>query len=149
VTALPLGAPTQIRTATRMRVVLVAHDVHDGGGMERACAELVRHAQHEVDFTVVSCTLADDLRDIVTWYRVPSPERPFLLKYTVFAVLAGARLMQLRKGTRHAVGAIVPNRVDVAAVHFCHAGFVAANGRLAVPGAPLVRRVNTAATRIV
>jgi glycosyltransferase involved in cell wall biosynthesis len=132
-----------------MKVVLVAHDVHDGGGMERACAELVRHARRDVDFTVVSCTLADDLRDSVTWLRVPAPARPFLLKYSVFAVLAGARLARLREGTRHAVGAIVPNRVDVAAIHFCHAGFVAATGRLAPSETPIVRRVNTAATRIV
>jgi UDP-glucose:(heptosyl)LPS alpha-1,3-glucosyltransferase len=116
--------------------------------MEHACAELVRHAQHDVDFTVVSCTLADDLRSLVTWCRVPAPPRPFFLKYATFALLAGARLARLREGTRHAVGAIVPNRVDVAAVHFCHAGFVAGTGGLVTGGTPLARRLNTAFTRV-
>jgi glycosyltransferase involved in cell wall biosynthesis len=149
VSALPLAAAPQPEPATRLKVVLVAHDVHDGGGMERACAELVRHSHREVDFTVISCTLARDLRDIVTWHRIAAPARPFLLKYAVFAVRAGARLRQIHEGTRHAVGAIVPNRIDVAAIHFCHAGFIAATGHLAPPDMPLVRRLNTAATRVV
>jgi glycosyltransferase involved in cell wall biosynthesis len=133
--------------ASRLRVVLVAHDVHDDGGMERACAELVRHARTDVDFTVVSCTLAPELRDAVRWYRVPAPSRPFLLKFLAFAVLAGIRLRSL-DGLRHAIGAIVPNRVDLAEIQFCHAGCIAATRRLAPSGAPLLRRVNTTATRV-
>ena len=132
-----------------LHVVLVAHDVHDGGGMERACAELIRRAPHGVEFTVVSRTLAEDLRARVTWKRVPTPNRPFLVKYLVFFVAAGLRLLWTRAGLRHAVGAIVPNRIDVAAVHFCHAGYVARTGRLAPAGATPLRALNTALTRIV
>jgi glycosyltransferase involved in cell wall biosynthesis len=136
--------------ATRhaLHIVLVAHDVHDGGGMERACAELIRRAPSDISFTVVSRTLGDDLRDRVTWRRVPTPNRPFLLKYTVFFLIASLRLLRVR-GLRHSVGAIVPNRVDVAAVHFCHAGYVARTRRLAPPGATPLRALNTALTRIV
>ncbi|HEX7311869.1 MAG TPA: glycosyltransferase family 4 protein [Gaiellaceae bacterium] len=136
--------------ATRgdLHVVLVAHDVHDGGGMERACAELIRRAPSDISFTVVSRTLGDDLRERVSWRRVPTPNRPFLLKYTVFFLLASLRLLRTR-GLRHSVGAIVPNRVDVAAVHFCHAGYVARTRRLAPPGATPLRALNTAVTRIV
>jgi glycosyltransferase involved in cell wall biosynthesis len=141
-------AMSPVRAPERPNVVLVAHDVHDGGGMERACAELVRHALHDVDFTIVSRTLAADLRGVVEWRRVWTPSRPFLLKYASFAVLAGLRLCTLRGAIRHSVGAIVPNRVDVAAVHFCHAGFVSATGRLAPGGTPIARRLNTAATRV-
>ena len=49
----------------------------------------------------------------------------------------------------YALGAIVPNRVDVAAVHFCHRGYRARTGRLAPAGVPAVRRLNTAANRLV
>ena len=135
-------------THHELHVVLVAHDVHDGGGMERVCAELIRRAPSDISFTVVSRTLGDDLRERVTWRRVPTPNRPFLLKYSVFFLLASLRLLRTR-GLRHSVGAIVPNRVDVAAVHFCHAGYVARTRRLAPPGAPLLRALNTGATRIV
>jgi glycosyltransferase involved in cell wall biosynthesis len=132
-----------------LHVVLVAHDVHDGGGMERACAELIRRAPADIEFTVVSRTLADDLRDRVAWRRVPTPNRPFLLKYLVFFVLGGLQLVRTRAGLRHSVGAIVPNRVDLIAVHFCHAGYVARTRRLAPAGATAIRALNTAATRIV
>jgi UDP-glucose:(heptosyl)LPS alpha-1,3-glucosyltransferase len=47
------------------------------------------------------------------------------------------------------VGAIVPNRTDLAAVHFCHAGYVTRTRRFAPLGAPLIRRVNTGMTRFV
>jgi glycosyltransferase involved in cell wall biosynthesis len=132
----------------KLRVVLVAHDVHDGGGMERACAELVRHAQADVDFTVLSRTLADDLRGLVDWRRVPTPSRPFLLKYVVFFVVGGIRLRSLTADVRQTIGAIVPNRVDLAAIHFCHAGYLAATHRLAPAGTPPLRRLNTGATRL-
>jgi glycosyltransferase involved in cell wall biosynthesis len=132
-----------------LHVVLVAHDVHDGGGMERACAELIRRSPDDVSFTVVSRTLADDLRERVEWRRVWTPNRPFLLKYITFFLLAPLQLLRTRRGLRHTVGAIIPNRIDVAAVHFCHAGYVTRTQRFAPPGAPWVRRLNTGATRIV
>ena len=143
------GKRTDTVSRAGLHVVLIAHDVHNGGGMERACAELIRGAPTDIEFTVVSRTLGDDLRDRVTWKRVPTPTRPFLLKYLTFFVLAGLRLLRTRPGVRHAVGAIVPNRVDVAAVHFCHAGYVTRTKRLAPAGATRLRALNTAATRIV
>ena len=44
------------------RLALVAHDVHDEGGMERVVAELVRRLTGDFDVVVVSSTLAPDLR---------------------------------------------------------------------------------------
>jgi glycosyltransferase involved in cell wall biosynthesis len=46
------------------------------------------------------------------------------------------------------MGAIIPTRVDVASVHFCHAGFVQAAARLAPPGTPPLRRLNTGIARV-
>ena len=137
-------------TPRKLRAALIAHDVEDGrGGMERVCVELIRRSAHEVDFIVVSRTLADDLRPQVRWIRVRTPERPFVLKYVSFFVLAGIRLSSVEADLRHAVGAIVPNRVDVAAVHFCHAGYRVATSRLAPLGGTVVRRLNTGVARVV
>jgi len=80
----------------RLRVALVAHDVHDGGGMERALAELIRHAHDEVDFLVISRTLAADLEPLVTWRRIRVPARPFPLKFLGFYVLGGLATARYR-----------------------------------------------------
>jgi glycosyltransferase involved in cell wall biosynthesis len=137
-------------TTRKLHAALVAHDVEEGrGGMERVCVELIRSRAGEVDFTVVSRTLADDLRPQVRWIRVRAPERPFVLKYAVFFILAGIRLRSIEADLRHAVGAIVPNRVDVATVHFCHAGYRVATTRLAPSEGPVVRRLNTGFARLV
>lgn len=135
---------------TRSRIALVAHDIHDHGGMERVNAELVRALHLEFDLTVVSATLADDLLPfVVRWRRIRVPRRPFLAKFLVFFVAAGWAIHRdyPHLDLVHTLGAIVPNRVDIASLHFCHAGFRSATGSLAAHGAPLLRRVNSAASR--
>jgi glycosyltransferase involved in cell wall biosynthesis len=143
------GAVRRTTSRRKPRVALVTHGVHDDGGMERALAELVRRVRHEVDFAVLSPTVADDLRPYVDWVRVRTPRRPYALRFLVFFLVAGLRLRRIRSDLRQSEGAIVPNRVDVVSVHFCHAGYHAATGHLAPPEAPLARRVNTAVSRLV
>ena len=129
------------------RVALVAHGVHDAGGMERACAELIRHAHSEFDFDVLSAELAPDLRPLVrSWTRIAVPRRPIALKFAIFWVRAGMAVRHLDSDLVHTVGAIVPNRIDLASVQFCHAGFVAANGWVGSKEVPFLRRVNTTLT---
>lgn len=114
----------------RPRVALVAHAINDGGGMERACAELIRQLHTEVRFVVVAIDLAPELVPLVDrWVRVRAPRRPFLLRYPMFYVVASAALRRVRADLVHTVGAVVPNRVDVAAVHLCHAATRAAGVR--------------------
>jgi glycosyltransferase involved in cell wall biosynthesis len=129
------------------RLALVAHDVHDDGGMERVVAQLVRHLQEHFAIVVVSSTLAGDLRGLVRWERVRVPRAPFPLKFVTFFVRAGWRLRRLDVDLVQTVGAIVPNRVDVAAVHFCHADYRAATGSLAPDDAPGIRRLNSTVAR--
>jgi glycosyltransferase involved in cell wall biosynthesis len=128
--------------------VLVGHEVRDHGGMDRAVTELLIQASGEIDFHVLSAELAESLRPLVRWHRLRVPKRPFPLRYVVFYILAGLQLRSLRVNLIHTLGAIVPNRVDVASVHACHAGFVRATSRLAPSGAPLLRRLNTSASRV-
>jgi glycosyltransferase involved in cell wall biosynthesis len=138
--------PTRRRRPT---VALVAHDIHDHGGMERVCAELLRGSAREFDFVAISATLAPNLRPLVTeWIQVRVPPRPFPLKFASFWLRAGRRVRSLDVDVVHTVGAIVPNRVDVSAIHFCHAGFVSSQGRLAPSAAPLFRRANTSLARL-
>ena len=129
------------------RLALVAHDVHDEGGMERVVAELVRRLHGDFDVVVISSTLAPDLRGLVRWERVRVPPAPFPLKFTSFFALAGRRLRRLDVDLVQTVGAIVPNRVDVAAVHFCHADYRQATGSLAPAEAAPLRRLNSTVSR--
>jgi UDP-glucose:(heptosyl)LPS alpha-1,3-glucosyltransferase len=131
----------------RPRVVVVAHRVDDSGGMERVHAELVRRLIDHYHFTIVASNIADDLRGRVDWRRVPLPARPIPLRFVVFYGLAALQLRKVRADLIHVCGALVPNRADVASVHFCHAGFVAASGRLAPKGSTLPRRLNASLLR--
>jgi UDP-glucose:(heptosyl)LPS alpha-1,3-glucosyltransferase len=115
--------------------------------MERACAELVRRGSASYRFVVISSELDAELQDLVVWERVAVPQRPFALKFLIFAVRAGLRLRGSSVDLVHSVGAIVPNRVDIAAVHFCHAGFRQRTGSLVLSGQTLLRRGNTAVAR--
>jgi glycosyltransferase involved in cell wall biosynthesis/GT2 family glycosyltransferase len=132
----------------RPTVALVAHDVHDRGGMEQAFAQLVRHGSGAVRFVVVSGTLAEDLRPLVDWRRVLLPRRPFPLKLGWFFLVGGVRTRRVHADLVHTMGAIVPNRADLASIHFCHAAFVERTGRLAPAGLPPPRRANRAIVRV-
>jgi glycosyltransferase involved in cell wall biosynthesis len=128
------------------RLVLVAENLDGRGGMDRVHAELIKSLSHKWDITVISATMPLELRELVKWHRIPLPRRPAPLRYICFCVLGGLRLRSLR-GLVHVAGAVVPNRADIASVHLCHAGLVAATGRLAPANAPLARRLNTTVNR--
>jgi glycosyltransferase involved in cell wall biosynthesis len=131
----------------RPRIAVVAHRVDDSGGMERVHAEIVRRLLDRYRFTIVSSNLAEDLRERVDWRRVPLPSTPAPLRFLAFYGLGAILLRKVGPDLVHTCGALVPNRVDVASVHFCHAGFVAASHRLAPMGSPLARRLNTSLER--
>ena len=132
----------------RLRIALVAHEIHDRGGMERAFAELVRRIHSDYDVVVVSRALAPELRPLVEWRRIRVPRRPAPLTFPLFFALAAIELARTRTDLVHTLGAIVPNHSDVSSVHFCHAGLFAATGQLAPPDAPLLRRLNTSLARM-
>ncbi len=131
----------------RPRVAVVAHTVDDSGGMERVHAELIRRLLDRYRFVIVASKVANDLQERVDWLRVPVPSRPMPLRFLLFYGLGTVQVRRAGADLVHTCGALVPNRADVASVHFCHAGFVAANGRLAPEGSALPRRLNTALQR--
>ena len=141
------AAPIRANPSGKPVVALIAHGVHDQGGMERACAELIRGLP-EIDFVVVSARLAEDLRMLVSkWIRVNVPSRPIPLKFLCFWLVAGMRVARLQIDLIHSVGAVIPNRVDLVSVHLCHLGYREATGSLAPTNAPRIRRINSAISR--
>jgi UDP-glucose:(heptosyl)LPS alpha-1,3-glucosyltransferase len=108
-------------------IVVVAHEVRGDGGMERAMLEAVSGLLErgwEVTLLARVCELAP--RPGLRWIRVPTPRGPFALAFPAFALVAGAVLARVRGSDPViALGAIVPNRVDVITVQFCQAGFAA------------------------
>jgi UDP-glucose:(heptosyl)LPS alpha-1,3-glucosyltransferase len=135
--------------AKRRTVALVAHGIHDQGGMERALYELVRRGHDRYRFVVLSAELDERLRPLVEWRRIRVPRRPSSLKIPVFSLLAGFRLWRTRASLVHTMGAVVPNRADVATVQFCSAGFVERTGVLAPRDRPPLRRLNSGLVRVI
>jgi glycosyltransferase involved in cell wall biosynthesis/GT2 family glycosyltransferase len=133
----------------RPRLVLIAHEIHPHGGMERAYTELVRQLHDVLDIIVIASVLDDTLRAMVEWHPIRVPRRPIPVKSAIFFARAGLALRRVLKpgDVVQALGAIVPNRVDVVTMQFCHAAFQAQCGRAAPRDAPLTRRVNIAIDR--
>lgn len=147
-TQLRVGDPmSSANPGIRPVVALVAHGIHDHGGMERACAELIRRSNGSLAFTVVCADLDPHLQESVhRWIRVRIPRRPSSLRFPAFFLLAGWALRGVDADIVHTVGAIVPNRVDVASIHFCHAGYREAVALGRSSGASWPRRLNRALT---
>jgi UDP-glucose:(heptosyl)LPS alpha-1,3-glucosyltransferase len=102
-------------------VTIVAHDVGSVGGMERQIAELIlgiRRLGHEVTVIARTCELPADAG--VRFHRVKGPSRPVLFAYPWFMLAGSLMVHRWRRGVVQATGAIVLNRVDVVAVHYCH-----------------------------
>jgi glycosyltransferase involved in cell wall biosynthesis len=104
----------------RCDVTIVAHDIGSVGGMEHQLAELALGLQRLGDTVTViarTCELPPDSG--VTFHRVRGPSRPHLLAYPWFMLVGSLMLRRWRRGVVQATGAIVLNRVDVIAVHYC------------------------------
>ncbi len=128
---------------SKPRIMLVAHEVKDRGGMERTLAQLLRQGHSRFDFIVVSMVLAEDLRPFVAeWRKVRAPMRPFPLRFLWFWCAAALVVTRNRADLVETMGAIVPNRVDVAAVQFCHLAYRKALGSWSAPETPRLRRMS-------
>ncbi len=102
-------------------VTIVAHHVGSVGGMERQLAELVlglRRLGHDVTVIAHACELP--LEAGVRFHRIRGPSRPFLIGYPWFVLFGSLAVRRWRRGVVQATGAIVANRVEVIAVHYCH-----------------------------
>ena len=102
-------------------VTIVAHDIGPVGGMERVLSELIaglRASGHRVTVIARTCELPAELG--VCFPRVRGPGRPCLLAYPWFLLARSLATRRWRRGVLQVTGAIVLNRADVVAVHYCH-----------------------------
>src|SRR5580704_2232313 len=107
--------------SSRGEVTIVAHDIGSVRGMERQLSELVLGLQrigHNV--TVIARTCELPAGAAISFHRVRGPSRPFLIAYPWFMIAGSLALRRWRRGVVQVTGAIVMNRVDVIAVHYCH-----------------------------
>ncbi|HEX4188476.1 MAG TPA: glycosyltransferase family 4 protein [Solirubrobacteraceae bacterium] len=122
-------APTQVDTRQQhagrvqdrpLDVTSVAHDIGPVGGMERQLSDLLlglRALGHRV--TVISRTCALPPDSGVVFHRVRAPGRPFALAYPWFMLAGSIAVRRRRRGLVQATGAIVLDRLDVVAIHYC------------------------------
>ena len=100
-------------------------------GIANAAHELIRGAADQYEFIVISTALIDELRPQVTFIRIPTPSRPYSLRWLMFYCLAGLRLLFVRADLIHTMAPtpLVPNRVDLATVLFSQVAYYQMIGR--------------------
>lgn len=114
---------------TADHVTIVAHDIGPVGGMENQIARLIEGLlARGRRVTVIARTCDVPAHVNLEAILVPSPSGPLSAFYPWFEIVGGAILARRRHGIVHTAGAIVPNAVDVATVHFCHHAFAALGG---------------------
>jgi glycosyltransferase involved in cell wall biosynthesis len=102
------------------RIAIVAWKL--GAELERA----IEDGSGRFSFVVVSMLLSERLRELVEWHRMPLLRlSSFRLEWATFYMLAGARLARIEADLVHTIGPtpIIPNRVDLNTVTFCHAAY--------------------------
>ncbi len=112
---------SEIERAAVGDVTIVANDIGGVGGMERQLTDLIiglRGLGHNV--TVIARTCELPANSGLTFHRVRAPGRPFLIAYPWFILAGSLAVRRWRRGVVQATGAIVLNRLDVLAVHYCH-----------------------------
>lgn len=105
---------------SRPRIALVGWRL--GGEFE----SLIKQGHERFRYVVVSMVLPEEIRPLVEWHRIPLLRWPsFRLRWVIFFLLGGFRVMRLRADLVHTVGPtpIVPNHVDLNTVTYCHAAF--------------------------
>jgi UDP-glucose:(heptosyl)LPS alpha-1,3-glucosyltransferase len=109
---------------TTPAITLVAHEISDGGGMERQLTKLAEGllaAGHQVTVIAGRCDL--EAQPGLRYVRVRGPRRPFAFAYPWFFLVGSFQTARHRCGLVHTTGAIVVNRADASTIHFCHHAF--------------------------
>jgi glycosyltransferase involved in cell wall biosynthesis len=113
--------PARDSTGSSWEVTIVAQDIGAVRGMERQLSDLIcglAQSGHQV--TVIARTCELPATPGVTVRRVRGPSRPFVVAYPWFVFVASLAVRRWRRGIVQVTGALVLNRVDVIAVHYCH-----------------------------
>ena len=113
--------------AKRPKIGIVAHNITEIGGMERVLTELITRLQEDFSVCVFASEFTIKVGPNVEFIKIPVPQKPFPLKYLLFAILGLWKIRKHKTDLLHTTGAIVFNRCDISTVHFCYTGYLAKN----------------------
>jgi glycosyltransferase involved in cell wall biosynthesis len=111
--------------------------------MERQVTELCKgYLEAGWKVTVISRELDMATHEGLKWIPIRGPYRPFVVGYPWFIACAGLAVRRHRDGILHVNGALIPNRADVATVHFSHHGLMRTAPRRTGSRATRLHRLN-------
>ena len=102
----------------RLKIALVAHDIHFRGGMERQFAELVTAICRDHCVHLFTSCVDNVPFEHVTVHHVPVTQKPFALKFAQFYLRSGRLIDFDEFDIVHTIGGITPRQNVVSAV-FC------------------------------
>lgn len=108
-------------------IVVLAHDVHARGGMERCLLEQISRLREQFSLRVVSATMEPRIHG-VEYIRVRLPARPFLAKFGLYYWLAPLMARISRDDMVVSVGALSGRRPDVVLLHYLHSSYSGPRG---------------------
>lgn len=107
-----------------MKIALVAHEIHDGGGMERCMASLARWLKNRGE--TVHLYTADDhcplAEEGFPWTRIPAQKKPLFLRLWQFYHRSKKIIRWNEYDIIHTNGGIIPSQ-NVTTIHFCQAAW--------------------------
>ena len=106
---------------SRMRIALVANNIHFRGGMERYCAELATALCQEHDVHLFATEVADVPLDRLTVHTVKSAKRPVLALFLQFYWNASRQARLRDFDIVHSIGGITAQQNIVTAQYCQHA----------------------------
>lgn len=112
---------------SRPKIGIIAHNITEIGGMERVLNELITRLQKDFSVCVFASEFTIKVDPGVEFIKIPVLQKPFPLKYLLFAILGSWIIGKHKTDLLHTTGAIVFNRCDISTVHFCYAGYLAKN----------------------
>jgi UDP-glucose:(heptosyl)LPS alpha-1,3-glucosyltransferase len=105
-------------TQRKLKVALVANNIHFRGGMERYCAELANYLSVDYDMHLFASVIDDVPLDRVTIHPVPTVERPIVTLFIQFYLRSTAALKGLDFDIIHTIGGITSSQ-NVITAQYC------------------------------
>lgn len=101
-----------------MRIALVANNIHFRGGMERYCAEIVRHLCDRHELHLFATEVDDVPLDRVTVHPIPATPKPILAYFLQFYARASRAVRPQEFDIVHTIGGIT-SRQNVVTAQYC------------------------------
>ena len=107
---------------SRLKIALVAHGIHFGGGMERCFAELTRALCRNHDVHLFTSAVGDVPLDQVTVNRIPVMSKPLATKFLQFYGRTSRLLRREDLDIVHTIGGITA-RQNIVTAQYCQSAW--------------------------